>query len=588
MGLCAFLVSARPGAAAESNSFLFYHFRPPVIYDSESSLTTLEVATSGQDIDEVVITSPSLGPMVDDGTHGDRFSGDGIYTLDGIPGALFSPPSRRRGTHGTRGLEVTIFKRDGTREVRWEPRIGLVREGQRFPALKLDENLFATRSAFFIVDRGGEVFDGEPPLAKVDVGITSFTAFFELYSVLPDEFDFVVVMPSSAIFDPSRGYRERVPYTVRVKNEVRNVGIPMFDRTWEFGSDGRLLAMIYHSWGTGQVLDHELGHAWSANYGQAFDLSYCRDCYGAHWNPNVDIGGQMAAFLFHPKVRTGAGHLMNNPDGTWRIERELGTETPYSKLDLYLMGLIPSREVPPVNRLINADFSNPRRVTAEGVVTYDIEQLMQAEGGERIPSWEESPREFKVAFVIVGNEEFTPAELDFYSLVAEYFTSTEPGEGFLTPFYAATGGRATLDARLPLPPILHIEVNQPAFSPGETLDVSLMVDNSGMVLPYLVDFYLGALLPDGDSLVFFDPDFNTALGSLSDLSTLSPIASEVNLFEKFVVNEPSFFRYAWSGEEPAGLYRMFLMAVIPNGFADGSIDDGDILAVSGAELVFTR
>ena len=121
---------------------------------------------------------------------------------------------------------------------------------------------------------------------------------------------------------------------------------------------------------------------------------------------------------------------------------------------------------------------------------------------------------------------------------------------------------------------------------GDTLNISVGVDNPGR--PTTVDFYFGALLPDGNTIVFFtDLNFNFAEGVLTDLSTLSPIASGVDLSGAFTVNDPSFFSFVWTGGEPPGTYTFFLAAVIPGGFADGTADPGDIIALGTADFTFT-
>jgi len=458
-------LGAAPDAhSARVGSFLYYRFDPPVIYSDGRTPTTLEVATTGWGIAEVLVELPELGfrPMYDDGTHGDRVAGDGIYTLEGITVSL--PIRSFGGTHAVSGFEVKIIKSDGTEEVNREPSLGLVDADQWFPAVQLGqgpfrgEAVYATAYALFIVDPFGSAL-GTPnwPLGSVRCGRRTFAAFHKLYSFFPDLFDFVIVMPSGGIFDPKRDYAENVPYFVAAKNEVRHIGIPLFDKTAAFGSRGRLRGMIYHSFGVGSILDHEIGHAWSALFGRKLGLTdwdgrtrYDYRTTRHHWNPYTDIAGQMAAFVSHPDVQYGAGHLMDNGDGTWRIEREPADDTPYSKLDLYLMGLIPPEEVPPIHLLVDPDLSHPQRVTAEQVKTYTIEQLMGAEGGERIPSWRDSQKEFNIAFIIVKDRPFTPAEFAFFSLVARYFASRERGDLSLTTFYAATGGRATLNARLPI------------------------------------------------------------------------------------------------------------------------------------------
>jgi hypothetical protein len=191
-------------------------------------------------------------------------------------------------------------------------------------------------------------------LGRVRCGTTAFGVFEKLYSVFPDAFDFVAIMPAAQIFDPSRGYAENVPYEVNVRNADQNIGLGTVDRGAEFHSPARLKSMIYHSFGYGAILDHEVGHRWVLGFGRSLGLSD-----GVHWDANTDIGGQMASFVFLPGGRTG--RLTDNADGTWRVERDPANREPYSKLDLYLMGLLPPAAVPPLHKLTNPDFADPDR-----------------------------------------------------------------------------------------------------------------------------------------------------------------------------------------------------------------------------------
>lgn len=443
----------RAGASSGETAFLYYSLDPIVVYtDDADTPVTLEVATSGEDVTRVRLVSPVQVDLFDDGTAGDRIPGDGIFTTDRAqPGPSYSNLSF--GTHGTSGrYHVAIDHDDGRQDDHWLG-VGLVAPDQRFPATAKGDGLYATSHAFFIVDQEGTLLDTRDwPLGYIHCGHAQFGVFEKLYSVYPDAFDFVVVMPAHPIYDPSRDFAENSPYFIRARNDVENIGIDVYDNTARFFSEGRLMGMVYHSWGYGSILDHEFGHAWSADLGSAYDLSGCEDCQGSHWNPMSDIAGQMSAFLFHPEAPWGAGHLLSNGDGTWRIDREPGNDTPYSSLDLYAMGLIPPSEVEPIHVLVDPDTTDVNRVTCQTVETLTIDDIIAAEGGERKPSWRDSTKEFKVAMVVVKNTDFTPAEFAFYSLVARYFTSTERGELSMTTFHHATSGRASLDARLPVEP----------------------------------------------------------------------------------------------------------------------------------------
>jgi phospholipase/lecithinase/hemolysin len=139
-------------------------------------------------------------------------------------------------------------------------------------------------------------------------------------------------------------------------------------------------------------------------------------------------------------------------------------------------------------------------------------------------------------------------------------------------------------------PTFTLTINKKVFSSGDTLQVSLDVNNPGTYFagdPLLVevistvDIYFGVLLPDGDSIAFFSTlDFNPYLGSLSHVATLSPLISNVDLSSQLTVDDLSFFSFTWTGNEPTGTYVLFLAAVVPGAFADGSVDQGDIVTLS--------
>jgi hypothetical protein len=436
-----------------SQSLQFYTVDPNVVYrGDENTKINIEVTITGQDITRVHIVAPIETDLYDDGTNGDRIAGDGIYTINGVDHNTANLTLFFGGTHNSWGrFHLKIEKTDNSVEEHWLS-IGVVEENQQYEVTKLADDLYATQYAFFIVDAAGETLDiTEWPLGNVRCGKENFEITQKFYSVMPDIFDFIITMPSHPIYKPDT-FGENSPYFVRAKNEIQNIGIDIFNNTGEFGSAGRLIGTIYHSWGYGSILDHEIAHAWCADIGESLDL--CRgenSGWSNHWNKYSDIAGQMASFIANPDVATGAGHLLDNGDGTWRIEREPTDNMPYSMLDLYVMGLIPKEEVPPIHLLHDIDQTDPSAVTAAQVETITIDDIIAAEGGERIPSFDDSPNEFNVAFVVIKNKEFTDAEYAFYSSVSRYFASEEQGFPSLTTFYTATGGRGSLD------PDLHLE-----------------------------------------------------------------------------------------------------------------------------------
>ena len=430
--------------------FLYSQFIPPVVYSDGSSTTTLEVHTTGQGIEAVYLQSGSVsfGQLYDDGSHGDQTAGDGVYSLSGIAYPGFQLPWD---TFGTYGFAARIVRVGGSEERPSLATLGVVLPGLSYPVVQLDADTSATRQAIFIVDDAGEIFPGFP-ITEVRCGKTNFIPYEKVYDHFPDAFDFLLVMPSGALYDPVEfAQRENVPYFVLAKNEIQHVGLPVVDDTAKFGSDGRLRGAVYHSFGSPAIMEHELGHAWGINYGSSLGLVGNASEGGvnlSHWDEASDINSVMQEFVFADDV---VGHLVANGDGTYRVVPQAPDAEAFAPLDLYLMGLIPPEEVPPVHKLVHPDFSDPSRVTAEEVETITIQQLMAAEGGPRIPDDTASPKSFTAAFIAISDRPFSPAEYDFFSAMAEYLASTAAAKEYVTPFYAATGGHATLETRLPAP-----------------------------------------------------------------------------------------------------------------------------------------
>ncbi|MBN2357464.1 T9SS type A sorting domain-containing protein [candidate division KSB1 bacterium] len=440
-------INATP-STVDLSGYLYSRFTPAVIRSDSTHSIMLEVATTGLDIQEVMVDWMYFNKVVwlqmfDDGSHGDRIAADGIYTLDNLVRKCDSHAGYFEGHHRWTGAHVKI-KKIGGQEYQHVISFGMVDRQTVWPAEDLGDGCFATTSAFFIADTEGEIMPGYP-LTPISCGQTVFTgAYKKLYDHFPDVFDFIIVMPANTLYQPDT-YLERVPYCVMAKNDIQHIGVPIFDETAQYRSAGYLHAVIYHSFGYGAILEHEVGHMWGMRLGVGLGLlQYAGgplDRYG-HWRAEADINGQMSCFV-------DGKTIVDNGDGTWRLNPQDPIYMPYSPLELYIMGLLPANEVPPVHILFDPDYSDPNRVTADSVKTYTIDEIMAAEGGKRIPSLADAQKAFKAAFIIISDRAFSDAEFAYFSLVAEFFASDSPGYGYLTPFETATGNRATLDISLP-------------------------------------------------------------------------------------------------------------------------------------------
>ncbi|MEW5825332.1 MAG: choice-of-anchor X domain-containing protein [Candidatus Bipolaricaulota bacterium] len=427
--------------------------RPSVVWCGDR-LSTVTIETHVQSPSRV-ISARIVGPnetisLHDDGSHGDRVAGDGVFTASEVRPYCHSRFTLRF----ERSLAVwsgrlLLTTADGKV---WEDpvplRIGLVNPKYR---LKSDvatwgDGVSTTANAIFIQDVDHRVFD-RYPVSATPIDEALRVAARMVYRTAPDVFDFLVLMPAMPMFAADGG-TEVAAASVRVSNDVLHIGIPIFNDAGDFSSSGRLQSAIFHSFGSLDLVDREIVRRWAPDAGVPLGLAHS-DAEGCGcWVETSDIGGHLAAAA---QVDGRLGRLVSSGEGTWSLTPVPQTE-PYAPLEMYLMGLLPSSLVPPVHILLDPKAADSSRVTGQQTRTVTAEEIVAALGGEREPaSASGEPILFTVAFVIVGEDPFGDAEYAFYTLLSYMLASSGPPlEGDLfSPFSWATGGKAALDTDLP-------------------------------------------------------------------------------------------------------------------------------------------
>jgi hypothetical protein len=441
---------------------------PSVVWCGDASQkVTIEVHIVGRyDVAKVWVTNlggsgeDGRAELFDDGTNGDQVAGDRVFTRGDAILHCLSSELGKYGWDTWWGFLRVQLTNGSTQENNYGITAGLVDQKYKntFTVQDFGNGLSATAYAFFIVDDQHEVMDNYP-LANVRCGTANYQAYQKLYSVLPDDFDIALVTPGMQIHRPD-DLAENVPYNVLVSNAVQNIGLPIMDNTARFGSAGRLKSTIYESFGDIQIFTHEIGHTWGASIGKALELIDPTDLQGGHWNDLADMQGQMGAYYFDD---TGAvGHFAYNGDETWHLISNMVKE-PYSPLELYMIGFIPPEEVPPIHILKNPNTSDLEHITASSYKTITIQDIMDAEGGARIPSSADSQKEFNLAYIVTQDTPYNDAAYAFFSMAAFNLMAKEKPVSqydFFRPFYWVTGGRGTLNVRLP------VDVAEPASLPG--------------------------------------------------------------------------------------------------------------------------
>ena len=144
----------------------------------------------------------------------------------------------------------------------------------------------------------------------------------------------------------------------------------------------------------------------------------------------------------------------------------------------------------------------------------------------------------------------------------------------LTASLALAG--ASLDAR--------VSVNQATFAVGQTVTTSFLITNAGMAAD--ADLYVGALLPDGVTVITWTTSGGVVAGTVADVRSLRPYATRVALPAPFSMDRPNFFSYQRTGTEPRGRYVFFVFAATAGALADGVVTTDEILALATAPFTF--
>ena len=207
----------------------------------------------------------------------------------------------------------------------------------------------------------------------------------------------------------------------------------------------RLQAFMYFDADDDATLLQEIGHHWMAYTGfkyrreeRAAHYDLLRhDC--AHWSSYFDNDRSPMDYDDSDLPDGASVDWTDHGDGTFTTHRVRRGQFAYCNLDLYLMGLIPPGEVGEFYLI-----GDPRRRGRKGEVrgkrvTLTVQNIVLA-NGKRRPSSEDSPKRFKIAFVLLTREARRAAtRVRHVNRIRERFAQI---------FRKATGGRAEVDTRL--------------------------------------------------------------------------------------------------------------------------------------------
>ncbi len=367
---------------------------------------------------------------LDDGTGGDAVAGDGVFTSGEIIREPLAGPARFGCESETlEGLaiedvaSVAIVETDGSEvEFLVEPSVGLLDPDQAPARVELVDD--GCQLASHLVNlRGPDLPVGQARLH--DLGGGAQQALEDLiaavYEVLPDDFDFLVVLSTvrGELLPRTASPNYIVGLHLGVKNSVQGIGLGIDDRTGEYGSGGRLLGVnLLDAGRRGLSINnavHELTHQWSA----AIDWGLGLKSDAWHWSVYSNVGSILGGYGWIPR-----------PEGGWWIddERSRSRIRRMAPMDRYLAGFGGPHEVGPlmlcdpagthpVIRLIDGI---PVRAD-EVVLTRAIEDVI-AVHGPRVPAAVAAQHHFRIGFVVESNGRLlNQREMSYYNLLAGEF-----------------------------------------------------------------------------------------------------------------------------------------------------------------------
>lgn len=274
---------------------------------------------------------------------------------------------------------------------------------------------------------------------------------FAFFADHPDDYDFLVVYTEG-------DFVEYGAFAYAVKYGIDGIGIDVVGTPWitpqDVGSAGRLMQISFmntpalYDGADASIVVHETTHHWSAYLELAGTptTAFLLDSeYGGHWNIHTNTGGSSA---------TGYGDLVDL--GTGRFQFTAQYPLRLSPLEMYLAGMLPPAEVPPLFYVVNPSQYEPATPPYDAAwsqgsysstasfagtrVDFSIDDLI-ATNGPRTPAFGQAQTDFHFAFILVC------ADVDACDPAALAGVEAQR-TSFEVDWDNATGGRSSADASL--------------------------------------------------------------------------------------------------------------------------------------------
>ncbi len=272
------------------------------------------------------------------------------------------------------------------------------------------------------------------------------------YRFFPDEYDFINVL--------EQVQSDNGAFYFAARNTVNGLGLQMFDRAQQFGSDAQLQGIVHVPHETDfdpaeTNYLHELSHRWM-NFSNLQSVRTLRP----HWPlSTLALGVNGFADPLTGERQIFRWEITPQPNQTYSV-RPVPEPRTYNDFELYLLGLVPPDSVRPHIVFLN---QNQRGELREGGVlvgptdTVTVGEWVSRDG-VRTPAYPTAQNTFRMATIVLSrNGLLTRDELSFYNALAiraesetEVVAIRATTRVLTLPFFLATGTRGRMISRLRL------------------------------------------------------------------------------------------------------------------------------------------
>ena len=275
----------------------------------------------------------------------------------------------------------------------------------------------------------------------------------DIYKKYTDDYDFIFLVLNEASIPNGINYYGKY---ISASNDIQWIGLNVFDFTSDYGSGGKLKGIMQLSGRdflqSGPAL-HELMHYWgnfsldteapqyvSGTSGTSQSVSY-----KPHWgytggSSKGQLGGFDQSTLEVDGNNYKVGQFGNFANG--------GNSVPYTKFELYLMGMISVNEVDNFDMFKGVNYIESEGsgdatkyvFTATDRITY-TPQSIESQLGARSPNSSSSQKEFKILVVVLTDDPLSSNEWQSINSTAEWFSNKgSDNNPNRYNFWEATGG----------------------------------------------------------------------------------------------------------------------------------------------------